>query len=94
MQFSVEGRDLAGAVEDAMRAGLAQGQLPQGYRADWGGEYSEYTASRAQLMAIVPLTLLLIFLLLFALYGNFKFPLITCSACCCRRRSAASWRCG
>ena len=51
-------------------------QLPQGYRADWGGEYSEYTASRAQLMAIVPLTLLLIFLLLFFLYRNFKFPAI------------------
>ena len=51
-------------------------QLPQGYRLDWGGEYSEYTASRAQLMAIVPLTLLLIFLLLFLLYRNFKFPAI------------------
>ena len=50
--------------------------LPQGYRVDWGGEYSEYTASRAQLMAIVPLTLLLIFLLLFLLYRNFKFPAI------------------
>jgi cobalt-zinc-cadmium resistance protein CzcA len=51
--------------------------LPQGYRADWGGEYTEYTASRAQLSIIVPLTLLLIFLLLFALYSNFKFPFIT-----------------
>jgi cobalt-zinc-cadmium resistance protein CzcA len=51
-------------------------RLPQGYRTDWGGEYSEYTASRAQLMAIVPLTLLLIFLLLFFLYRNFKFPAI------------------
>jgi cobalt-zinc-cadmium resistance protein CzcA len=51
--------------------------LPQGYRLDWGGEYSEYTASRTQLMGIVPVTLLLIFLLLFALYRNFKFPAIT-----------------
>jgi heavy metal efflux system protein len=51
-------------------------QFPQGYRLDWGGEYSEYTASRAQLAAIVPLTLLLIFLLLFVLYRNFKFPAI------------------
>jgi cobalt-zinc-cadmium resistance protein CzcA len=51
--------------------------LPQGYRLDWGGEYSEYTASRAQLSVILPLTLFLIFLLLFALYSNFKFPFIT-----------------
>ena len=76
VQFSVEGRDLAGAVQDAMAQVNAKVPLPQGYRADWGGEYSEYTASRAQLMTIVPLTLLLIFLLLFFLYRNFKFPAI------------------
>jgi len=76
VQFSVEGRDLAGAVQDAMAQVKAKVPLAQGYRADWGGEYSEYTASRAQLMTIVPLTLLLIFLLLFFLYRNFKFPAI------------------
>jgi len=76
VQFSVEGRDLAGAVEDAMAQVSKKVTLPQGYRADWGGEYGEYTASRAQLAAIVPLTLLLIFLLLFFLYRNFKFPAI------------------
>jgi heavy metal efflux system protein len=76
VQFSVEGRDLAGAVQDAMGQVSRKVVLPQGYRVDWGGEYSEYTASRAQLMAIVPLTLLLIFLLLFFLYRNFKFPAI------------------
>jgi cobalt-zinc-cadmium resistance protein CzcA len=76
VQFSVEGRDLASAVEDAMKQVSQKVQLPQGYRADWGGEYSEYTASRAQLATIVPLTLLLIFLLLFFLYRNFKFPAI------------------
>ena len=76
VQFSVEGRDLAGAVQDAMAQVSQKVRLPQGYRVDWGGEYSEYTASRAQLLAIVPLTLLLIFLLLFFLYRNFKFPAI------------------
>jgi heavy metal efflux system protein len=77
VQFSVEGRDLAGAVDDAMRQVNAKVSLPRGYRLDWGGEYSEYTASRQQLSVIVPLTLFLIFLLLFALYSNFKFPFIT-----------------
>jgi cobalt-zinc-cadmium resistance protein CzcA len=77
VQFSVEGRDLAGAVDDAMRQVSRGIKLPQGYRLDWGGEYSDYTASRDQLRVILPLTLMLIFLLLFALYQNLKFPLIT-----------------
>ena len=77
VQFSVEGRDLAGAVGDAIQRVNAKVTLPHGYRLDWGGEYTEYTASRQQLSAILPLTLFLIFLLLFALYSNFKFPFIT-----------------
>ena len=77
VQFSVEGRDLAGAVGDAMHQVNEKVGLPQGYRLDWGGEYTEYTASRQQLSVVLPLTLFLIFLLLFALYSNFKFPFIT-----------------
>jgi cobalt-zinc-cadmium resistance protein CzcA len=77
VQFSVEGRDLAGAVTDAMQQVSSKVTLPRGYRLDWGGEYSEYTASRHQLSIIIPLTTFLIFLLLFALYSNFKFPFIT-----------------
>jgi heavy metal efflux system protein len=77
VQFSVEGRDLAGAVGDAIQQVGTKVALPQGYRLDWGGEYTEYTASRAQMNVILPLTLFLIFLLLFALYSNFKFPFIT-----------------
>ncbi|HET7396323.1 MAG TPA: CusA/CzcA family heavy metal efflux RND transporter [Gammaproteobacteria bacterium] len=77
VQFSVAGRDLAGAVNDAIQQVAKQIKLPQGYRMDWGGEYKEYTASRAQLDVILPLTVMLIFGLLFVLYGNFKFPFIT-----------------
>jgi cobalt-zinc-cadmium resistance protein CzcA len=76
VQFSVEDRDLAGAVNDAIQQVNAKIALPQGYRLDWGGEYTEYTASRGQMNVILPLTLFLIFLLLFALYNNFKFPFI------------------
>ncbi|HET7249197.1 MAG TPA: CusA/CzcA family heavy metal efflux RND transporter [Gemmatimonadales bacterium] len=76
VQYSVEGRDLASAVHDAQRAVAAQVHVPEGYRVVWGGEYQEYTASRSQLRLIVPLTLLLIFLILFGLYSNIKFPLI------------------
>ncbi|HET7932054.1 MAG TPA: efflux RND transporter permease subunit, partial [Rhodanobacteraceae bacterium] len=77
VQFSVVGRDLAGAVDDAIAQVAKQVKLPQGYRVEWGGEYQEYTASRAQMRVILPLTVLVIFALLFVLYGNFKFPLIT-----------------
>jgi heavy metal efflux system protein len=77
VQFSVEGRDLAGAVNDARAQVKSRVSLPEGYYMDWGGEYTEYTASREQLRIILPLTLFLIFLLLFALYSNLKFPFIT-----------------
>lgn len=77
VQFSVEGRDLATAVHEAQSAVAAAVALPAGYSLVWGGEYEEYTASRSQLRIVLPLTLLLIFVILFALYGNFKFPLIT-----------------
>jgi len=77
VQFSVAGRDLAGAVEDAIQQVKDKVSLPEGYHTDWGGEYTEYTESRAQLNVILPLTLCLIFLLLFALYSNLKFPFIT-----------------
>jgi cobalt-zinc-cadmium resistance protein CzcA len=76
IQYSVEGRDLAGAVAAGQRAiEPIVRSLPQGYRVTWGGEYSEYLAARKQLDVIAPLTVLLIFLILFALYGNFKFPI-------------------
>ncbi|HEX8758151.1 MAG TPA: CusA/CzcA family heavy metal efflux RND transporter [Steroidobacteraceae bacterium] len=76
VQFSVAGRDLAGAVGDAIHQVARQVKLPQGYHLEWGGEYRQYTASRAQMRVILPLTVLVIFGLLFVLYGNFKFPLI------------------
>src|SRR6202046_1020828 len=74
VQFSIEGRDLARAVNEAQKAVDSSVKLPQGYRLDWGGEYSEYVAAREQFAVIGPLAVLLIFMILFALYGNFKFP--------------------
>jgi cobalt-zinc-cadmium resistance protein CzcA len=77
IQYSVEGRDLAGAVQEAQREVSKTVTMPAGYRAAWGGEYEEYTASRTQLQVVMPITLALIFLLLFGLYHNVKFPVIT-----------------
>src|SRR5882762_7541631 len=74
VQFSIEGRDLARAVNQAQDAVRQSVPLPLGYTLDWGGEYSEYVAAREQFAIIGPLAILLIFIILFALYGNFKFP--------------------
>jgi heavy metal efflux system protein len=76
VQFSVEDRDLAGAVGEARGKVARAVKLPIGYRFDWGGEYKDYLAAREQLKVILPLTIMLILVILFALYGNLKFPII------------------
>lgn len=75
VQFSIEGRDLEGIVNAGQAAVNKNVQLPPGYHLDWGGEYSELLAAKSQIIIIGPLTVLLIFMILFALYGNFKFPI-------------------
>ncbi|MDE3108674.1 MAG: efflux RND transporter permease subunit [Acidobacteriota bacterium] len=75
VQYSVEGRDLQSAVTAGQKAiADIQTSLPTGYRISWGGEYSEYLEAKHELEVIGPLALVLIFMILFALYGNFKFP--------------------
>ncbi|MGP8244453.1 MAG: efflux RND transporter permease subunit [Bryobacteraceae bacterium] len=76
IQFSVEGRDLAGAVGEARKKVEDAVKLPIGYKFEWGGEYKDYLASQAQMKIILPLTVILVLAILFALYGNFKFPII------------------
>jgi heavy metal efflux system protein len=76
IQFSVEGRDLASAVADAKKKVEQAVPLPSGYTYDWGGEYKEYLSARSQMAIILPMTIVLILLILFGLYGNLKFPMI------------------
>jgi cobalt-zinc-cadmium resistance protein CzcA len=74
VQYSVEGRDLERAVRDGQTAVKKAVTIPQGYRVAWGGEYSQLLEAKSQMLLIGPLALVLIFMILFALYGNFKFP--------------------
>ena len=74
VQYSIEGRDLERAVREGQKAVDQAVPLPQGYTLSWGGEYSQFLEAKAQLTLIGPLALVLIFMILFALYGNFKFP--------------------
>jgi len=77
VQYSVEGRDLESAVDAGKRAiADVQKTLPPGYRLTWGGEYDEFVAAEHQLAIIGPLALLIIFMILFALYDNFKYPMV------------------
>jgi cobalt-zinc-cadmium resistance protein CzcA len=76
VQYSVEDRDLESAVHAGQRAVEKAVVLPPGYTMQWGGEYSLFVEARKQLNVIGPLTVLLIFMILFALYGNFKFPIV------------------
>jgi cobalt-zinc-cadmium resistance protein CzcA len=75
IQFSIEGRNLEGIVNAGQAAVAKSVKIPEGYSLDWGGEYSELLEAKAQFIIIGPLAVLLIFLILFALYGNFKFPI-------------------
>jgi cobalt-zinc-cadmium resistance protein CzcA len=74
IQYSIEGRDLGRAVADGQAAVKKAVPMPEGYWTAWGGEYDEFLAAQKQFLIVGPLTVLLIFLILFALYGNFKYP--------------------
>jgi cobalt-zinc-cadmium resistance protein CzcA len=75
VQYSIENRDLQRAVEEGQKAVKKNVQIPGGYQVAWGGEYDQFIAAKQQLTIVGPLAVLLIFFILFALYGNFKFPL-------------------
>jgi cobalt-zinc-cadmium resistance protein CzcA len=76
IKYSVRGRDLGGAVEEAIRKVNAKIQLPRGYRIDWEGEYESQKRAAERLLVIVPLTVLLIFMILYTMFRSFKWALL------------------
>ncbi len=73
IKYSVRGRDLGGAVEEAMRKVNAQIQLPRGYHIDWEGEYESQKRAQARLLVIVPLTILVIFMIIYSMFRSPKW---------------------
>jgi cobalt-zinc-cadmium resistance protein CzcA len=65
IKFSVRGRDLESTVTDAQRRIEEQVKLPEGFRTEWHGEYDQLQDEKQRLAKIVPVTLLLIFLLVY-----------------------------
>lgn len=76
IKYSVRGRDLGGAVEQAIEKVSAQVQLPRGYRIDWEGEYESQKRAQARLFVIVPLTVLLILIILYSMFRSLKWALL------------------
>ncbi len=73
IKYSVRGRDLGSAVEEAIKKVNAQVQLPRGYHIDWEGEYESEQRAEARLLVIVPLTILVIFLILYTMFRSPKW---------------------
>jgi cobalt-zinc-cadmium resistance protein CzcA len=76
IKYSVRGRDLGGTVEEAIKKVGAQIELPRGYHIDWEGEYESEKRAEERLLIIVPLTILLIFIILYSMFRSFKWALL------------------
>jgi cobalt-zinc-cadmium resistance protein CzcA len=76
IKYSVRGRDLGSAVGESIKRVNAQVQLPRGYHIDWEGEYESEKRAEERLFIVVPLTILLIFLILYAMFRSFKWALL------------------
>lgn len=76
IKFSVRGRDLGGTVAEAQQRVAQAVQLPAGYRIIWSGEFDNLEAAKARLMIVVPITLLLIFVLLYSLFNSLRDSLL------------------
>lgn len=76
IKYSVRGRDLGGAVEEAIEKVNARVDLPRGYHIDWEGEYASEKRAEGRLFIIVPLTILLIFIILYTMFRSFKWALL------------------
>ncbi len=73
VKYSVRGRDLGSTVEEAMAKVDKQVKLPPGYCIDWSGEYESQQRAAARLAVIVPLTVFLIFMIIYGAFGSAKW---------------------
>jgi heavy metal efflux system protein len=74
--FNVRGRDLGSTVEEAIKQIHDKVKLPPGYRVDWSGEYESEKRAEARLAVIVPLTVLVIFIILYSMFRSYKWALL------------------
>jgi len=73
VKFSVRGRDLGSTVEEAISKVGKQVHLTRGYHIKWEGEYESEKRAAARLSLIVPLTVLIIFVILYTMFKSMKW---------------------
>jgi heavy metal efflux system protein len=76
VKFSVRGRDLQSTIAEAERKLREQVQLPAGYHYEWAGEFQELQAAVARLEIVVPISLLIIFFLLYSAFRSIPDALL------------------
>ena len=76
VKFSVRGRDLGSTVEEAIKKVSANVKLPVGYTLDWAGEYESEKRSQHRLLVVLPLTILLIYIILYTMFKSVKWALL------------------
>jgi cobalt-zinc-cadmium resistance protein CzcA len=73
VKYSVRGRDLGSTVEEAIAKVNKQVSLPAGYHIDWAGEYESQKRSQKRLFLVLPVTILLIFAILYTMFKSGKW---------------------
>ncbi len=76
IKYSVRGRDLGSTVEEAMRKVNDKVQLPLGYTLEWEGEYASQKRANARLLIVLPITILIIFIILYTMFKSYKWTML------------------
>src|SRR6202789_1093655 len=76
IKYSVRGRDLGSTVEEAIKKVNEEVKLPTGYSLDWEGEYESQKRANRRLLIVLPITILLIFVILYTMFKSFKWALL------------------
>jgi cobalt-zinc-cadmium resistance protein CzcA len=93
VRTNIRGRDQGGFVREAQQAVATRINLPDGYAVEWGGQFENLTRARARLTIVLPVTLAIIFGLLFMTFGR-RGMLASCWPAFPLRSSAGWWPCG
>ena len=76
IKFSIRGRDMGSVIAEAQQKVNSQIKLPKAYKLEWAGDFENQQRATGQLSKAVPISLLLIFFILFVLFGNIKDALL------------------
>jgi cobalt-zinc-cadmium resistance protein CzcA len=76
IKYSVRGRDLGSTVEQAIKNVNEKVKLPTGYHLKWEGEYASQKRANARLLIVLPITILIIFIILYTMFSSFKWAML------------------